>query len=185
MPCVKSAAKGSAHAQIAAILHGAGEEARIEQVQDRVLDAADILVDGQPVIGRSSRSSGSLRMRRAEAGEIPGAVDESVAGVGFARGRAAAAWALDVLPVRMPVERVARLVEGDIGWQPHRQILVRHGHDAALRAMDHRDRAAPIALARDAPIAQAEGGLLLAHVPLAEPLCDFLLRVLDGHAVQE
>ncbi len=30
----------------------AGEEARIEQVQDRMLDAADILVDGQPVIGR-------------------------------------------------------------------------------------------------------------------------------------
>ena len=51
--------------------------------------------------------------------------------------------------------------------------------------MDHRDRAAPIALPRHAPIAQAEGGLLLAHVPLAEPLRDFLFRILDGLAVQE
>jgi hypothetical protein len=32
-------------------LHRPGEEARIEQVQDRVLDAADILVDIHPVIG--------------------------------------------------------------------------------------------------------------------------------------
>jgi hypothetical protein len=31
------------------LLHRAGEEARIEQVQDRVLDAADILVDRHPV----------------------------------------------------------------------------------------------------------------------------------------
>ena len=38
----------------------AGEEARIEQMQDRVLDAADILVDRQPVIGALSGSTGSL-----------------------------------------------------------------------------------------------------------------------------
>ena len=31
-------------------LHGAGEEARIEQVQDRVLDAADVLVDRQHAV---------------------------------------------------------------------------------------------------------------------------------------
>ena len=37
--------------EMAGRLHGAGEEARIEEVQDRVLDAADILVDRQPVIG--------------------------------------------------------------------------------------------------------------------------------------
>ncbi len=29
--------------------HGAIEEARIEEMQDRVLDAADVLIDGQPV----------------------------------------------------------------------------------------------------------------------------------------
>ena len=39
-------------AGVAGRLHGAGEEARVEQVQDRVLDAADVLVDRQPVVDR-------------------------------------------------------------------------------------------------------------------------------------
>ena len=43
------------HAQLG---HGAGEKARIEQMQDRVLDAADILIHRQPVI-RGVLSTGS------------------------------------------------------------------------------------------------------------------------------
>jgi hypothetical protein len=35
--------------QMAGIGHGAHEEARIEQMQDRVFDAANILIDGQPI----------------------------------------------------------------------------------------------------------------------------------------
>ena len=35
------------HADMAGRLHRAGEEAAVEQMQDRVLDAADILVDRQ------------------------------------------------------------------------------------------------------------------------------------------
>ena len=37
--------------------------------------------------------------------------------------------------------------------------IVRHRHDAALRAIDHRDRRAPVALARNAPILQPVGDL--------------------------
>ena len=56
--------------------------------------------------------------------------------------------------------------------------------------MDHRDRAAPIALARNAPVAQAEIHLALADRHVAahlafQPLRDFFLRLLDGHAVEE
>ena len=47
------------HAQMAGLVHGAGEEAAIEQVQDRVLDAADILVDRQPAIGDRRAPSAS------------------------------------------------------------------------------------------------------------------------------
>jgi hypothetical protein len=43
--------------------HGAGVEARVEQVQDRVLDAADVLVDGQPVVGRGPLEGAILRSR--------------------------------------------------------------------------------------------------------------------------
>ena len=38
--------------EMSGVAHRAREEARVEQVQDRVLDAADVLVDGQPVAGR-------------------------------------------------------------------------------------------------------------------------------------
>ena len=54
------------------------------------------------------------------------------------------------------IERVARPVEADILRQHHRQVLVGHRHHAAFCAMDHRDRAAPIALPRNAPVAQAK-----------------------------
>ncbi len=75
--------------QVAGQLHRAGEEARVEQVQDRVLDAADVLVDVHPVVGlgQAGRRRG---VRRGEAGEVPGRVDEGVHGVGLAPGGAAA-----------------------------------------------------------------------------------------------
>ena len=76
--------------------------------------------------------------------------------------RLAADRAGDMLPRRVAVERIARLVEGDVVGQQDRQVLVRHGHDAVVRAVDHGDRAAPVALARDAPVAQAIVDLALA-----------------------
>ena len=56
--------------------------------------------------------------------------------------------------------------------------------------MDHRDRAAPIALARNAPVAQPEIHLALADRRVAaqldfQPLCNLFLGLLDGHAVEE
>ena len=70
-------------ADMPGLLHRAGEEARIEQMQDRVLDAADILVDRHPVIDRRAIDR-HRRARAAEAGEIPRAVDEGVERVGLA-----------------------------------------------------------------------------------------------------
>ena len=68
-------------------LHRAGEEARIQQVQDRVLDAADILIDRHPVIDRLPLHR-HIGVRAAEAREIPGAVDEGVERVGLPPRRA-------------------------------------------------------------------------------------------------
>src|SRR6187402_1435825 len=101
-------------------------------------------------------------MRRAEAREVPGRIDEGVHGVGLARCRSAALRASDVLPGRMAVERIAATVEGHVLRQLYREVLLRHRNDAAHRAMDHGDGAAPIALPRDAPVAQAELGAALA-----------------------
>ena len=55
----EQAGEGLVDAEMAGRLHGAREEARIEQVQDRVLDAADILVDRQPARRRRRARSAS------------------------------------------------------------------------------------------------------------------------------
>ena len=49
---------------MAGLPHRAREEARIEEMQDRVLDAADILVDRQPAIDDRAARSASSRAAR-------------------------------------------------------------------------------------------------------------------------
>jgi hypothetical protein len=71
-------------------LHRAGEEARVEQVQDRVLDAADILVDRQPALATADSRRRRVRVAGGEAREIPGRIDEGVHRVGLAARRLAA-----------------------------------------------------------------------------------------------
>ena len=143
--------------QVAGPDHRAGEEAGIQQVQDRVLHPADILVHVHPVIG-VGRVGGRGRVGRGEAGKIPRGIDKGVHRVRLAPGRAAAAWAGRVAPGRVAVQRVARHVERHVERQEDRQVRLGLGHDPACLAVQHRDRAAPVALARDAPVAQAEAG---------------------------
>src|SRR5207247_3752680 len=78
----------------------------------------------------------------------------------------------------------------DVLRQFDRQVALRHRHDAAALAMDDRNGAAPIALARNAPVAQAEVDFALGNRAagagrLFEPARDLLLRRLAGHAVEE
>jgi hypothetical protein len=81
-------ARGSLGAR-ADVAERPGEKARVEQVQDRVGDAADVLIDRHEVAA-ASRRRGSCRPRVAEAQEVPRRVDEGVHRVGLARRRAAA-----------------------------------------------------------------------------------------------
>ncbi len=82
----------------------------------------------------------------------------------------------------MPIKRVAGTIEFHVVGQFHRQIGFRHRHDSARRTMENRDRAAPVALARYAPVTQAvidlslSNGLIAARFALLA-LCDHLLRV--------
>ena len=104
-----------------------------------------------------SRSNGASSLCGvAVAQEVPGRVDERVHRLGLAPGRAAAARARRRASSPRPRERrpALRLVVLDVG-QHDRQLVVGHGHLAARLAVDDRDRAAPVALARKAPVAQA------------------------------
>ncbi len=145
---------------------------------------------GQPVVDGPAigRPVGQPRIR--EPGEIPGRVHERVHGVGLAPALAAAARAVDMLPGRVPVEGVAGHVEADVLGQHDGQVLLGNRHHAAGVAVDDRDRAAPVALARDAPVPQTEIHLPLRHRPVAAGLGfqaagDLVLGGLDAQAIEE
>ena len=72
------------------IAHHLGPETRVDQVQNGVLDAADVLIDGEPVrdLLRTEGRARVLRVRVAI--EVPGRVDKGVHRIGLAPRRAAA-----------------------------------------------------------------------------------------------
>src|SRR3546814_13267706 len=103
------------------MLGRARPEARVEQVQDRVLHPADILADGQPLF------DGRLVERpvvglAGEADEIPRRIDEGVERIGLTQRGRAARRARDMLPRRMAIERVAGDVEADVVGQRRRKL---------------------------------------------------------------
>ncbi len=170
--------------EIAAAGQRPHEEARIEQMQHGMLDPADILVDRQPVVGRRPLER-LARLGRAEAGEVPAALEEGVEGVGLALGGPAASRTSDVLPGRVTGQRIAGAGQLDILRQGHRQLGARHRHDAAALAVDDRDRAAPVALARHAPVAQTVGHPALAVALAGQPVDHPALGAGHVQAVEE
>ena len=101
-PLVEEAGDRLAEADQALLLHHLGEEPRVEQVQDGVLDAADVLVDRHPVVGERARERLAVVVRVGVADEVPGRVDEGVHRVRLAPRRPAAARARRRHPVLAP-----------------------------------------------------------------------------------
>ena len=79
---------------------------------------------------------------------------------------------------------LARLKVLDLG-QAQGQLALGQGHPAALVAIDHGDRLAPVALAAEHPVAQLEVDLILALAVAFQPLDHLFLGVGDGQAVEE
>ena len=139
--------------QMATNLHGARKEARIEQVQNRMFYAADILIDVHPITGFSHiRRCGGIGGR--EARVIPRGIHESIHCVGLAAGLLAASGAGTVAPGRMAIQWVPRNVKCHIVGQADRQVFFFFWHYAAAVTMHHWNRTAPITLSTQAPIAQ-------------------------------
>ena len=149
------------HLQLAAVGQRAGPEAGVEQVQDRVLDTADILIHRQPC-GDFGGIERPVRRLAGKAQEIPAGIDECIERVGLALRRAAAFRAGHVLPGRMALQRIARLLRNRHPRAVRPAIaILRHRHHTAGIAMDERNRRAPVSLARNAPVAQAPDRLAL------------------------
>ena len=141
------------HAEVAQHL---GEEARVQEMEHGVLDAADVLVDGHPVLRRLAVEHALIESRRAIAEEIPGRLDERVHRVGVAPRRSPAPRAARVHEARdFGQRRPALAADLHVLGQDDGQTVLALRHHAARRAVHDGDRRAPVALAADAPVAQA------------------------------
>ena len=131
-----------------------------------------------------SQAAWSLR-GVAVAQEVPGGVHERVHRVGLAPRRPAAVGAARCDPVLGRRQRRAALrrVVLDVR-QLDRQLVVGHRHHAAALAVDDRDRAAPVALARDEPVAQPVVDRRVALALAVEPRDDLTQRLAVAHAVE-
>ena len=161
------------------------EEARVQQVQDRVLDPADVLIDGHPLAQYLAVPRRRVVVGVAVAQVVPARVDEGVHRVGLAPAGPAAGGAGGVDPVLGGGQRraPAGLVVLDLG-QPHRELVVRDRHQTTVLAVDDRDRAAPVALARDQPVAQPEVDRLVTAALALQPGDDRPLALHRGQPVE-
>ena len=126
-----------------------GEEPRVHQMQDGVLDAADVLVDRQPALDRVGVEGCAVVPRVGKAKEVPRRVDEGVHRVGLARRGPAADRTGRVQEAVVEAQRrFARGTELHVVGREHGQLVVRHGHRPVIGAVDDRDRTAPEALPR-------------------------------------
>ena len=147
--------EGLVHAQQAQVAQCLGKEAAVEQVQNGVLDAADVVIDRHPAVGGLAGEGQLGVVRVGIAQVIPAGAGEGVHGIGLALGRAAADRAGGLVELLALGEGFAGAQVQVLG-QRHRQLILGHGHDAAVLAVDGRDGVAPIALAGNEPVAQTE-----------------------------
>ena len=90
-----------------------------------------------------------------------------------------------MFPFAVVIQRISRHVEAHIFGQFYRKLFFRHRHDAAALAMHHRNWAAPIALARNQPIAQTKIHRANAVARCFDAAQGFGLGSLDIQPVQE
>ena len=185
MPWVNRPLNGSAMPSSAEVLQRPGPEARVEQVQDRMLDPADILRDRQPCLGLGAVER-LVRRLAGEADEVPARIDERVERVGLALRLAAALRAIDMLPASDGGRAgCPGLSKSTSSGRTTGSWSRGHRHRAAAVAVDDRDRRAPIALARHAPVAQPLLGRALAPAGGLGAADDFGDRLLGGQPVEE
>ena len=161
-------------------------EAGVEQVERGMLHAAVVPIDGAPVLLGFLGDRRLIVVRVHIAQEIPAGAGPLRHGIGLALGGAAAARAGSVDPVghlgQGAFAVVGRLIALDLR-QNDGQLILGDRHPAALRAGDHRDGLAPVALAGEDPVAQLVVDLFMAPSLLDGVLLHRRDSLLDGHTV--
>ena len=122
-----------------------------------MLDPADVLVDAALTPVRHALvDHRPIVVRAAVAQEIPRRLDEGIHGIRLAPRRLAALGTGTLIELGHLGERTTGARHRHVFRQHNRQLIVRYRDVAARRTMDDRNRAAPVTLAGNAPVAQAE-----------------------------
>ena len=134
-----------------------------------MLDPPDVLVDRHPVVGAFVELRG-IGVGAAEASEVPRRLHERVEGVGVAARVRPTVRAGGLHELREPGERRAAPFDVDVLGQQDGELVVRNRDHAAGIAVHDGDRAAPVALARDAPVVEPVVDLARAAAGRLEPV---------------
>ena len=147
------------------------EEARIEKMKDRVLDSADVLVHGHPVVDTLPVQRPFVEIGTGKPVEVPRRLHKGVHRIRFPMRRTAALRAarfdklLQSLQGRFPCARHLH-----VGWENDREVLLRDRHGPALVAIEDRNRCSPVTLPGNPPVFQPVGHPLSADSLLASSL---------------
>ena len=153
-------------------------EPRVEQVQHRVLRAADVEIDRHPVFLLVLRDERAVVLRIDVAQVVPARAGPLRHRVRLAFGRAAALRTFRVDPVGRLRQRRLGVARRRVVLhlrQLQRQFALRHRHRAVLLAMHDRNRLAPVPLPREQPVAQLVLHRRFAEALFFEPRGDLLL----------
>ncbi len=153
----------------AQVAHDLGPEARIEQMENGMLNAPDVLVHRHPV-GHAFIDHGLAGIRAAVAHVVPTRVDEGVHGVGLAPRLGPACGAGHLEEGLAGLQGVAAAIRHKVIWQHHGQVCLGHWYLAAVGAVNDGNGCAPVALTRDAPVTQSDGGFGLSQPFVSEQL---------------
>ena len=131
------------------------EEARIEQVEDCVFDTADVLVNRTPVVVNFFSKRQFVVFRIGITQVIPRGAQEGVHGISFTSCRTTAFGASAIQEsFGSSKRRFSACVKFNIFRQANGEFFFRNKNFAASRAVNYRDRSAPITLTADQPVAQ-------------------------------
>ena len=129
------------------------EETRVQQMQNRMLNTAHILIDWQPII-RTLIQHRRIIIRTGITRVIPRRFKESIKSICFTACRRTALRTGALSKFVHFHQRRTRTIHRHIRWQLHRQIRLRHRLLATFITVNHWNRTTPITLTRQAPITQ-------------------------------
>ena len=161
------------------------EETCIEKVHRRVLRTADVLVDRAHLIDEFSveRFLIVLVIRVTEL--IPGRINEGIHGIRITLCGSAALRTCGVHElVALRKRRFSIRTEFYVVGEKYRELIIRYRNDAALFAVNDRDRCSPVTLTGDQPVTKSVVDLSFRHALRLEFFDDRIDRRLEVQTIE-